>query len=398
MKERYGSECKVCQRPFTTFRWCPGAKMRYKKTEICQTCSRAKNICQTCLLDLQYGLPVQVRDQVLGTKLEIPKSEINREYFSQTLDAAVANSDATEAYGALKDAPTSEILQKLARNSPYYRRNRAHICSFWVKGKGVLLSLGKISNLNSNNLLPLGECKRGEECPYRHEKPSDPEDPLSDQNIKDRYFGVNDPVAEKLLRRASEMPRPVPPEDRSITTLYIGSVGETIEEADLRDHFYQFGEIRSVNVVRKSNCAFVQYTTRAAAEAAIEKSFQKLTIRGVRLAIRWGRSQGKRAKDAEEEEAEAGRAGSSTKLQKVAAIPGLPVGTPDYFGLGSGGGRNTSSTSASTSRPSSTATATTSVGVIPPLNLPSLSSSNIYYPSQDPSRMGAISFKQHKKD
>ncbi len=398
MKERYGSECKVCQRPFTTFRWCPGAKMRYKKTEICQTCSRAKNICQTCLLDLQYGLPVQVRDQVLGTKLEIPKSEINREYFSQTLDAAVANSDATEAYGALKDAPTSEILQKLARNSPYYRRNRAHICSFWVKGKGVLLSLGKISNLNSNNLLPLGECKRGEECPYRHEKPSDPEDPLSDQNIKDRYFGVNDPVAEKLLRRASEMPRPVPPEDRSITTLYIGSVGETIEEADLRDHFYQFGEIRSVNVVRKSNCAFVQYTTRAAAEAAIEKSFQKLTIRGVRLAIRWGRSQGKRAKDAEEEEAEAGRAGSSTKLQKVAAIPGLPVGTPDYFGLGSGGGRNTSSTSASTSRPSSTATATTSGGVIPPLNLPSLSSSNIYYPSQDPSRMGAISFKQHKKD
>ncbi|KAH9397713.1 RNA binding motif protein 22 [Tyrophagus putrescentiae] len=313
MKERYGSECKVCQRPFTTFRWCPGAKMRYKKTEICQTCSRAKNICQTCLLDLQYGLPVQVRDQVLGTKLEIPKSEINREYFSQTLDAAVANSDATEAYGALKDAPTSEILQKLARNSPYYRRNRAHICSFWVKG----------------------ECKRGEECPYRHEKPSDPEDPLSDQNIKDRYFGVNDP-------------------DRSITTLYIGNVGETIEEADLRDHFYQFGEIRSINVVRKSNCAFVQYTTRAAAEAAIERSFQKLTIRGVRLAIRWGRSQGKRAKDAEEEEAEAGRAGSSTKLQKVAAIPGLPVGTPDYFGL----------------------------GVV----------------VEDPSRMGAISFKQHKKD
>lgn len=146
MKERYGSECKVCQRPFTTFRWCPGAKMRYKKTEICQTCSRAKNICQTCLLDLQYGLPVQVRDQVLGTKLEIPKSEINREYFSQTLDAAVANSDSTEAYGALKDAPTNDILQKLARNSPYYRRNRAHICSFWVKGMQTISLLEKLQS------------------------------------------------------------------------------------------------------------------------------------------------------------------------------------------------------------------------------------------------------------
>lgn len=206
------------------------------------------------------------------------------------------------------------------------------------------------------------------------------------------------------------MPRPVPPEDRSITTLYIGNVGEAIEERDLRDHFYQFGEIRSVNVVRKSACAFVQYTTRAAAEAAIEKSFQKLTIKGVRLAIRWGRSQGKRTKEGADEEEEAGRVGSSTKLARVAVVPGLPVGTPDYFGLGGGGGgggRNAaSSTSASTStsassssRPSATPSASSSSSrVIPQLNLPSISPANIYYPSQDPSRMGAISFKQHKKD
>ena len=32
--------------------------------------------------------------------------------------------------------------------------------------------------------------------------PSDPNDPLSKQNIKDRYHGVNDPVAEKIMRRA----------------------------------------------------------------------------------------------------------------------------------------------------------------------------------------------------
>ena len=56
MKERYGQECKICNRPFTIFRWCPGARMRFKKTEICQTCSKVKNVCQTCLLDLEYGL------------------------------------------------------------------------------------------------------------------------------------------------------------------------------------------------------------------------------------------------------------------------------------------------------------------------------------------------------
>ena len=29
--------------------------MRFKKTEVCQTCAKLKNVCQTCLLDLDYG-------------------------------------------------------------------------------------------------------------------------------------------------------------------------------------------------------------------------------------------------------------------------------------------------------------------------------------------------------
>lgn len=37
---------------------------------------------------------------------------------------------------------------------------------------------------------------------FSHEKPSDPDDPLSTQNIRDRYYGSNDPVAEKILNRA----------------------------------------------------------------------------------------------------------------------------------------------------------------------------------------------------
>jgi hypothetical protein len=35
-----------------------------------------------------------------------------------------------------------------------------------------------------------------------HEMPTDPNDPLAHQNIKDRYYGTNDPVADKILRRA----------------------------------------------------------------------------------------------------------------------------------------------------------------------------------------------------
>ncbi|GCB85383.1 hypothetical protein scyTo_0026084, partial [Scyliorhinus torazame] len=67
-----------------------------------------------------------------------------------------------------------------------------------------------------------------------HEKPTDPDDPLADQNIKDRYYGINDPVADKLLKRAATMPRLDPPEDKSITTLYVGGLGEQISETELR--------------------------------------------------------------------------------------------------------------------------------------------------------------------
>jgi hypothetical protein len=54
---------QICARPFTVFRWCPGARMRFKKTEVCQTCAKMKNICQTCLLDLEYGKVLMLKDK-----------------------------------------------------------------------------------------------------------------------------------------------------------------------------------------------------------------------------------------------------------------------------------------------------------------------------------------------
>ncbi|EDO31981.1 predicted protein, partial [Nematostella vectensis] len=310
-RETHGRECKICARPFTIFRWCPGARMRFKKTEICQTCSKLKNICQTCLLDLEYGLPVQVRDKSLGLKDEMPKSDVNKEYYTQNVERELADSDGTSPGGALQgkaNAP-SDLLMKLARTTPYYKRNRPHICSFWVKG----------------------ECKRGEECPYRHDMPTDPNDPLADQNIKDRYYGVNDPVANKLLKQAQSMPMLDTPTDRSITTLYVGGLEGKVTEQDLRDHFYQFGELRSISMVPRQNCAFVCFTSRAAAEAAADRSFNKLILKGRRLKIMWGKSQGQQPAP--------GRQGGHT----LTPVPGLPGALPappaekedqgDYFNL-----------------------------------------------------------------
>src|SRR3546814_34196 len=55
VKQTFAGTCKMCEKPYTLFRWNPRQGARQKRTEICQTCSRIKNICQCCLLDLQYG-------------------------------------------------------------------------------------------------------------------------------------------------------------------------------------------------------------------------------------------------------------------------------------------------------------------------------------------------------
>ncbi|KAM1064788.1 hypothetical protein ACFX15_019866 [Malus domestica] len=266
-RAEYDKECKICSRPFTVFRWRPGRDARYKKTEICQTCCKLKNVCQVCLLDLEYGLPVQVRDSALAidSNDSIPRSDVNREFFAEEHDRrARAGIDYESSYGKVR--PNDTIL-KLQRTEPYYKRNRAHVCSFYIRG----------------------ECTRGAECPYRHEMPVTGE--LSQQNIKDRYYGVNDPVAMKLLNKAGEMPTLEPPEDESIRTLYVGGIDARISEQDLRDHFYAHGEIESIRMVLQKACAFVTYTTREGAEKAAEELYSKLVVKGLRLKLLWGRPQ-----------------------------------------------------------------------------------------------------------
>ncbi|KAJ7960409.1 Zinc finger CCCH domain-containing protein [Quillaja saponaria] len=114
---------------------------------------------------------------------------------------------------------------------------------------------------------------------------------LSQQNIKDRYYGVNDPVAAKLLNKAGEMSSLKPPEDESIRTLYVGGLDGRVTEQDLRDHFYAHGEIESIKMVLQRAYAFVTYTTRDGAEKAAEELSNKLVIKGLRLKLMWGKPQ-----------------------------------------------------------------------------------------------------------
>jgi len=81
-----------------------------------------------------------------------------------------------------------------------------------------------------------------------------------------------------------------------------------------RDYFYQFGELRSISMVPRQNCAFVCFTSRAAAETAAERSFGKLILKGRRMKIMWGKSQGQQPAP--------GKQGGTS----LAPVPGLPGG------------------------------------------------------------------------
>jgi pre-mRNA-splicing factor RBM22/SLT11 len=275
--EAHGKKCQICENPFTVFAWQAGTKGRLKRVEICKTCAQAKNVCQVCIYDLQYGLPVKVRDRVLresGTASStsalssaVPQSNANRAWYYAQQQRAIEQGNAATSLNVLAHAQ----LQDMARMEPRYERNLPKLCSFFAKG----------------------ECDRGSMCPFRHEMPRDRNDPLSKQNTKDRFYGTNDPVANKIIGRkrrqdelyqrqigADSTNKDGDEEDDIIkTTVYVRFQGEapypTFDEMDVRDAFYSFGEIASIRIQNEKGQIFIEYTQHEAAELVIASMNRK---------------------------------------------------------------------------------------------------------------------------
>ncbi|KAF7323078.1 Pre-mRNA splicing factor [Mycena chlorophos] len=284
-KQEYGRSCGTCARPFTVFRWNPGAGMRFKTTVVCQTCAKVKNVCQTCLLDLEYGLPTQVRDMALGVVNDAPTSDINREYYAQNMEAKLQSGGGAGIKGAGPTRTQSagkEMLKQLARTDPYYKRNRPNICSFFVKG----------------------ECTRGDECPFRHEMPASDQKQNIQKSIQDRYHGRDDAVAQRIMTTHAESQGLKPPDDPTITSLFLPLVPATSTEDSIRASVVKSlssvdpSEIKSIVHVPQSKCAFVNFKQRSVAEAAAYAWSHGLDVDGEQITVRWGRGRKKPAEAA----------------------------------------------------------------------------------------------------
>lgn len=160
---------------------------------------------------------------------------------------------------------------------PSARRNLPKVCTFYIRGL----------------------CNRGTVCPYRHENINDEDlEQLKkgvniDEKIRDRFHGVNDPVAKKILDRVKEAHLPKQPEDPNITTLFVGGIDETTTEDQIKKDMAPFGKIKAVKFITKQGCAFVCYFARESAVKAIETLYDRFFLGGddsKKLKILWAKS------------------------------------------------------------------------------------------------------------
>lgn len=360
-RKPFGKECSVCTRPCTVFRWRPAGKgMRTKSTMICPTCAKLKNVCQTCMLDLEFGLPVQVRDSALQEHERQSRqvSDVNRVFALERFEQKLAREGPSASPGFRSYTPAQrEMLERLARRRAprAQERNRARVCYNFVAGR----------------------CKRGANCPFRHEVPR--HDPaLAKQTLKDRYHGVNDPVAARILADEAAGPgaharhAPPPPADRSLTTLWVGSLPGGATAADVRQAFAAHGDVESVRLAPGKPCAFVTYRRREDAEDAARRGLAGAEVAGKRVRVSWAKS----------------------SLRRPAAPPpGMAAGAGTVAGAGAASSSGAASLPPGVSHPNAVAhmsvprAAAASRGPPPPP--PGMSVKGPSYPSMDPKGLGA---------
>ncbi|KAL4399623.1 Pre-mRNA-splicing factor Slt11 [Malassezia pachydermatis] len=243
--------------------------MRFKKTEICTTCAKLKNACQSCILDLQYHLPTQVRDAALGSSVKIPMSDINRQYFVNRMDALLEGTDTETTIGPTRAHP--EWLTKMASHEPDYKRNRPPVCSFYARGT----------------------CTRGEACPYRHE-PTGSSAPTSSVPPA---LAPPRPKAEapalRLQKAAGAKPLAAPANPSIKSIFFTGLPDVTAEElqALLVASIPRLTaeDVAEVKMVSASHCAFVVFATREKAEQVAEALAMKMDIKGKDVRVAWSR-------------------------------------------------------------------------------------------------------------
>lgn len=271
-------ERKICTRPFTVFRWKADRTARTKRTNICLTCARLKNCCQCCMLDLSFGLPIVVRDAALKMVAPGPESSINREYYAQENEREIEEGRGGVEEYEKTDEKARELLRRLANSEPYYKRQRRLEASQNISAGDGVDSEGQRRIAGPPGPIRTQDSRRDGAANGRG------------GSFRGGRGGVRGGRAFPGTAQLPPGPKDIlPPRDPNITSLFITGVEDDLPEHAIRTFFTPFGTLRSVICSHRSHCAFINYVSREAAEAAADHCQGKAVILGCPLRVQWGK-------------------------------------------------------------------------------------------------------------
>ncbi|ODQ83206.1 hypothetical protein BABINDRAFT_82099 [Babjeviella inositovora NRRL Y-12698] len=293
MRQASGAECKVCTRPFTVFRWTAdksGANGgRARKTLICMTCARAKNCCQLCMLDLTYGISLQIRDTALAM-------------------AGVANE-----HGDLPSSTHTETRAIIAdKQQERFQTQDKKLLepAYTDQAKDLLRQLA--SKISAKNAAITSV--------HKVSKPATAVD------------------VPKLVQKLPFQVPLVPAQPG--TSFFIYGIEDRLSQHLIQDFFEEkFGKLASILVVHNAKCGYINFKTRASAEQCANSDLIKkpradgpglFVLQNVPLRITWGRVMKQLAvKDRGQAEREAKAPALEGKVKRMAVPP--PPGSKTVY-------------------------------------------------------------------
>lgn len=285
------------------------------------------------MLDLSFGLPITIRDAALKMVAPGPQSEINREYFAQNNEREIEEGRGLEGYEKT-DEKARDLLRRLAQSEPYYKKQRRlEMEEAEGSGSGQKLLEGGEGGHTPGPIRTTGS--RGKSSyGSSYGAPSRGGTSASRGGRGGGRGGKGFPSSAALPLKPEDIR---PPADKNITSLFVTGVEDDLPEHAIREHFTQFGALRSLVCSHRSHCAFVNYMERAGAEKAAESCQGRALVKGVPLRVQWGKPKplDNMDRDQRMENAKAGRA-----IQAATKAIGGPASRQQIEGGSAGGAAN----------------------------------------------------------
>jgi pre-mRNA-splicing factor RBM22/SLT11 len=342
-----GAECKISKRPFTAFRWKPG-KQGYKSTVVSYTIAAQKNICQSCMTDLTYGLPVQLRDAFMRQAMEsgvpgadltsfssMPLSRVGQDY-QLNLQLARRGDEAAEDPTNVQHGAT-EALRMLAKGAaqhasserPSFNRHLPRLCLFWVEGGCSKAREEQCPNRPCCGAFVLPELK-GEDR-KRVERDLVARGAVAvalDEDLRAKLrASAQQQQAAAAEGQAASGKRGKLVEDDSTTTLVVSGLPKHCTEEELLDAYSMFGPVVRANLTAGGR-AFVELAKREDAGKAMAA---EVVVREAKLVAAWAKKKvgGSNAQQQSNPPAAAAHPASAppaAPAKPLLAPPGLQLG------------------------------------------------------------------------